>query len=62
MNIANFLWESIPLLLQFYADLYLKTDFDETKVELENEYNVPKIKSFDFIIGKFAIKPEQLHY
>lgn len=51
MNIVNFLWNSIPLLLQLYADLYLKTDFEKTKAELETEYNVPKIKSFDFIIG-----------
>lgn len=53
MNVANFLWESIPLLLQLYANLYLKTDFDKTKVELETEFNVPKIKSFDFIVGEF---------
>lgn len=53
MNVANLLWESIPLLLQLYANLYLKTDFDKTKVELETEFNVPKTKSFDFIVGEF---------
>lgn len=54
MEILYFIWQSIPMLLQLYADLYLKTDFVKTMVELETEHNVPTVtKTYDFIIGKF---------
>lgn len=53
MNIAEFFLGSIPLLLQFYAEMYRETDLKNTMVELESELNVPKVKSYDFIIGEF---------
>lgn len=40
------------MLLQLYADWYLKTDFEKTMIEVETEYNVPTTKTYDFIIGK----------
>lgn len=52
MNVADFLIRSIPLLLQFYAEMYRETDFQNTMLELESEFNVPKVKTYDFIIGK----------
>lgn len=52
MKVAEFLLGSIPLLVQFYADLYRKIDFENTMLELESEFNVPKVKTYDFIIGK----------
>lgn len=52
MNVVDFFLGSIPLLLQFYAEMYRETDFKNTLLELENEYNVPKIKTYDFVIGK----------
>ncbi|KAG4076679.1 hypothetical protein HA402_001966 [Bradysia odoriphaga] len=50
MNIANFLLGSIPLMLQFYAETYRETDYKNTIFELESEFNVPKIKFYDFIV------------
>lgn len=52
MNVADFLLGSIPLLLQFYAELYRETDFKSTMLELESEFNVPVVKTYDFIVGK----------
>lgn len=62
MNVLDFLWGSLPLLLEFYADLYLKTDFEKTMVELETESNVPKIKTYDFIVGKFNSISDQVSF
>lgn len=55
MNIAEFIFSSIPVLLQFYAESYRETDFKNTMRELENEYNVPKAKTYDFIVGKLNL-------
>lgn len=55
MNISNFLLGSIPLLLQFYAEMYRETDYKNTTLELETEFNVPDIKIYDFIIGKWIL-------
>lgn len=52
VNVADFLLSSIPLLLQFYAESYRETDFKNTMVELESQFNVPKVKTYDIIIGK----------
>lgn len=52
MKVAEFLLGSLPLLIQFYADLYRKIDFENTMHELESKLNVPKSKTYDFIIGK----------
>lgn len=52
MNLLQFFLESIPLLLQFYAEMYRETDFKDTMIELESELNVPVIKTYDFVIGK----------
>lgn len=50
MNIADFLLGSIPLLLQFYAEMYRETDYKNTIFELESEFSVPKTKFYDFIV------------
>ncbi|KAG4079688.1 hypothetical protein HA402_009074 [Bradysia odoriphaga] len=50
MNLAEFFLGSIPILLQFYADMYRETDLKSTMVELESELNVPFVKKYDFII------------
>ncbi|XP_037036059.1 oxygen-dependent choline dehydrogenase 1-like [Bradysia coprophila] len=50
MNIAEFFLGSIPLLLQFYVEMYRETDLKNTMVELESEFNVPVVKKYDFII------------
>lgn len=53
MNITEFIFGSVPILLQFYAELYRETDFQNTLHELESENNVPITKTYDFIIGKY---------
>lgn len=53
MKVAEFLLGSLPLLIQFYADFYRKIDFENTMYELESEFNVPQIKTYDFIIGEY---------
>lgn len=53
MEILDFIWRSIPMLLQLYADLYQKNDVEKTMIELEAEHNVPITKTYDFIVGKF---------
>lgn len=52
MNIVDIFLGSIPLLLQFYAEMYRENDLKNTMLELDSEFNVPKIKSYDFIIGE----------
>lgn len=55
MNIVDFLLGSIPLMLQFYAEMYREMDFKNTILELESELNVPKFKAYDFIVGKLSL-------
>lgn len=55
MNVVDFLLGSIPLLLQFYAEMYRETDFKNTMIELESESNVPKVNTYDFIVGKRSL-------
>lgn len=54
MNVLELLLGSIPVLLQLYAEMYRETDFKSTMLELESEYNVPKPKTYDFIVGKLS--------
>lgn len=54
MNLAEFFLGSIPVLLQFYAEMYRETDLKSTMVELDSELNVPVVKKYDFIIGEFC--------
>lgn len=60
MEILDFIWRSIPMLLELYADLYLKTDAEKSMIELEAEHNVPITKTYDFIVGKFYLNCTKL--
>lgn len=55
MNVVDFLLGSIPMLLQLYAEMYREMDFKTTMLELESESNVPQVKTYDVIVGKFLI-------
>lgn len=50
MHLAAFLFASIPLLIKLYATKYRDDDYKQTLLELESELNVPRIKTFDFIV------------
>ncbi len=54
MNLADFVLGSIPLMLQLYSEMYRNTDYRSTMSELESEHNVPKMKTYDFIVGKLS--------
>ncbi|ODM88481.1 Glucose dehydrogenase [FAD, quinone] [Orchesella cincta] len=50
MKLAAFVLGTVPILIQFYADKYLKEDKALTLTELENDLNLPRIKEYDFIV------------
>ncbi len=52
MKLATFIFGAIPLLVQFYANKYQQDDKTKTLEELENDFGLPRIKSYDFIVGK----------
>lgn len=51
MNLWDFFLGSIPLVLDLYSDMYRETDYKSTMLELESDFNVPTIKTYDFIVG-----------
>lgn len=51
MNFTEFLM-TIPVLVNLYAEKYYQDDKAQSMVELANEFNVPQVKVYDFIIGK----------
>lgn len=51
MNFTEFLL-TIPVLVNLYAEQYHQDDKTQTMVDLANEFNVPQINVYDFIIGK----------
>jgi len=52
MKLAAFVLGAVPILIQFYAKKYLEQDKVATITELENDLNLPRIKEYDFIVGK----------
>jgi len=52
MKLAAFVLGSIPILIQFYARKYLEEDRIATITELDGDLNLPRIKEYDFIVGK----------
>lgn len=60
MEILDFIWRSIPMLLQLYADFFLKADVERTMIELETEHNVPITRTYDFIVGELIVKSYKL--
>lgn len=58
MQLSTFVFGSIALLIQQYADKYRSEDLSKTLTELEGDLSLPRIKNYDFIIGmlnKFCI-------
>jgi hypothetical protein len=52
MKVVEFLFQTVPLIIQLYADQYLRDDLANTLRELEEDSNLPRIKTYDFIVGK----------
>lgn len=52
MELSRLVLGSISLLIQLYADKYRDDDFTKTLYELEDDLHFPKIKTYDFIVGK----------
>jgi hypothetical protein len=51
MKIASIL-AGVSLLVQLYNDNYKQADLDKTLKELENDLSLPRIRTYDFIVGK----------
>lgn len=52
MNFTEFLL-TIPVLVNLYAEKYYQDDKIQSMVELADQFNVPQVKVYDFIIGTF---------
>ncbi len=51
MNLASFVLSGIPLLIQNYAEEYQKLDYSSTLADLEGDLGLPRVQSYDFIVG-----------
>jgi len=54
MNLFSFALGSVVLAIKLYADFYEKEDLELTLTELKNDASLPRIKTYDFIIGTFS--------
>ncbi|CAL8130334.1 unnamed protein product [Orchesella dallaii] len=50
MKLAAFVLGAIPLLIQLYTDQFQEDDKVSTLAELKNDLNLPRIKTYDFIV------------
>lgn len=51
MKLLNFILQSFPLMIQQYADYYRETDLDTTLSQLSNDLSLPRIQTYDYIVG-----------
>ena len=42
----------MPILIQLYADKFRNEDLQTTLSQLQDDLNLPRPKTYDFIIGK----------
>jgi hypothetical protein len=52
MNWASFIFGSVALIIQQFADQDKLLDLAKTVAELNNDLSIPRIATYDFIIGK----------
>lgn len=50
---VEFLFSAIPLLIELFVKHDMREDLAKTIQELENDSNLPRIKTYDFIVGNF---------
>src|SRR5271168_3090767 len=50
MNLATFIFVSVPLAIQFYSARYRQEDHSRTLQEVKTDFGVPRIRTFDFIV------------
>ncbi|OXA44846.1 Oxygen-dependent choline dehydrogenase [Folsomia candida] len=50
MKLAAFLFGTIPLVINFYVKKYIEDDKAVTLRDLEGDFGIPRIKSYDFIV------------
>jgi hypothetical protein len=51
MNLVSFVLGSFPLMIQQYVDHYKNLDLMSTLTELEGDLSLPRITTYDYIIG-----------
>lgn len=49
----EFLLNAIPLLIQLFVENDIKEDLSKTIQEVENDSSLPRIRTYDFIVGNF---------
>jgi hypothetical protein len=52
MNLVSFVLGSLPLIIRQYADHYKQLDLMSTLTELEGDLSLPRITTYDYIVGK----------
>lgn len=55
MNLASIILASITLLVQNYADFDKEEDYKKTLSDLKQDLSFPRIKTYDFIVGKIFL-------
>ncbi|XP_021956369.1 glucose dehydrogenase [FAD, quinone] [Folsomia candida] len=50
MKLPAFVFGTVPLMVSFYARKYIEEDKAQTLTELENDFGIPRIKKYDFIV------------
>lgn len=53
MKLAAFIFGVTPLVINYYAKKYIEDDKEATLTEFENDFGLIRIKSYDFIVGKW---------
>lgn len=51
MLLSTFVLSSLAVVIKLYAEYYQLKDFNETLKDLEHDDSLPRIKTYDFIIG-----------
>lgn len=52
MKLGSFVLSAVALTIQYYAEKYEKDDLARTLEELEGDFGLPRIKVYDYIVGK----------
>lgn len=52
MKLGAFVLQAIPLIMSYYVKKYMDDDKAVALVDLESDFGIPRIASFDFIVGE----------
>jgi hypothetical protein len=52
MYLSTFVVGSVGLIITLYSNYYQRVDLRKTLQDLERDLSLPRIKTYDFIVGK----------